>query len=658
ITTVLSRGRRCTSSIDFCFRSRGQLPSAMVRLKSGSLLSRKERRKDSKKLAKEKRQLSHGWRMTKGEGTVKNSPIASAKPGREDVKNTSRTVTGGQPKPSARVGKVSDSNVRTTKEAKRLKRWRPEEIDPMIVAEDEEMKRLERLLGVHGPNATKKRKKLQRELEVDDGLGDDFGSFLTDLDRIGEMTAGGSESDEDENESYGGSAKEAQAGTVDLEQSFDGMMGGLPTISEGQEDEELEGDTDGMDREEGFEEGEEEEEEEAIEESEQEEEGENEEEEEGEEEEEEILRHVYRPQEGQDIYGRAVGGGEEKGAPAKYIPPHLRGAGGTNSTGERRTLVVQRTVNGILNRLSEDTLDPVTTALRDLYRLHSNSDVSDALWQSTRAVCIHEKQVMISLIPSFAAVIAALHITLGTDIGGHFLEVIAKELNAEMASSRPSLREGRTENEADGRGGGGTGTRRRGTGSNLVLLLGYLYNFGVAHCTLVYDVIRLLVEVFGELEMELLLLLLRHSGFQLRADDPQALKDIVLLVKSKASAASGSHTFSSLPKSEMETNAASTTDHDSGTPGMASSNATCGTERDNSQGGEGMEGPIEASGGGGARARYVVETIVELQSNKRNRLQLQEREADQRFRKWLGGVKAKRGGVAGGDASLRVSWAE
>lgn len=35
----------------------------------------------------------------------------------------------------------------------------------------------------------------------------------------------------------------------------------------------------------------------------------------------------------------------------------------------------------------------------------------------------------------------------------------------------------------------------------------------------------------GERDVELLLLLLRHCGYRLRADDPAALKDIVLTVQ-------------------------------------------------------------------------------------------------------------------------------
>lgn len=100
-------------------------------------------------------------------------------------------------------------------------------------------------------------------------------------------------------------------------------------------------------------------------------------------------------------------------------------------------------------------------------------------------------QVMTTLIPSFAAVIAALNISLGADVGGFFLEVIARELNDEVwGTSASGVPGGRG---SAGSGGGGRG-RGRGTGSNLILLLAHLYNYGVAHCTLVYDIIGLLVD--------------------------------------------------------------------------------------------------------------------------------------------------------------------
>lgn len=65
---------------------------------------------------------------------------------------------------------------------------------------------------------------------------------------------------------------------------------------------------------------------------------------------------------------------------------------------------------------------------------------------------------------------------------------------------RPIQVWGGTEERSDAKangvksGIGGARGRGRGTGSNLLLLLAYLYNYGVAHCTLVYDIIGLLVD--------------------------------------------------------------------------------------------------------------------------------------------------------------------
>lgn len=66
---------------------------------------------------------------------------------------------------------------------------------------------------------------------------------------------------------------------------------------------------------------------------------------------------------------------------------------------------------------------------------------------------------------------------------------------------------------------------------NVVLLLAYLYDLGVVACGLIYDLVRKLLEDMGERDAELLVLLLRHSGPQLRSDDPSALKEIVVMAQ-------------------------------------------------------------------------------------------------------------------------------
>ena len=70
--------------------------------------------------------------------------------------------------------------------------------------------------------------------------------------------------------------------------------------------------------------------------------------------------------------------------------------------------------------------------------------------------------------------------------------------------------------------------------SNLMLVVCYLYNYGIVHCSFLYSVIRRFIDSFQEIEVELLLLILSHCGRALRSDDPLALKEIVMLVQKRA----------------------------------------------------------------------------------------------------------------------------
>ncbi|XP_019745169.1 nucleolar MIF4G domain-containing protein 1-like, partial [Hippocampus comes] len=62
---------------------------------------------------------------------------------------------------------------------------------------------------------------------------------------------------------------------------------------------------------------------------------------------------------------------------------------------------------------------------------------------------------------------------------------------------------------------------------NLVAVVAHLYNFQVVHSLLIFDILRRLLAVFGEKDIELLLFVLRNVGFSLRKDDPLALKELI-----------------------------------------------------------------------------------------------------------------------------------
>lgn len=64
-----------------------------------------------------------------------------------------------------------------------------------------------------------------------------------------------------------------------------------------------------------------------------------------------------------------------------------------------------------------------------------------------------------------------------------------------------------------------------------MLLIAHLYNFRVVGTKIVSGLCEQFASTLRELDAELLLLLLEHSGFQMRADDPEALRNVILTVQ-------------------------------------------------------------------------------------------------------------------------------
>ena len=56
----------------------------------------------------------------------------------------------------------------------------------------------------------------------------------------------------------------------------------------------------------------------------------------------------------------------------------------------------------------------------------------------------------------------------------------------------------------------------------------------VIDCALIYDIFRELVSNFQEKDVELLLLLIRHVGVEIRRENPESLKEIILEIQAKA----------------------------------------------------------------------------------------------------------------------------
>lgn len=320
---------------------------------------------------------------------------------------------------------------------------------------------------------------------------------------------------------------------------------------------------------------------------------------------------TYRPTHGEDIYGNMIDTSQNEGSkPTKYIPPHLRNkesaviSDDTNNThpiaaDPETILLIQRQINNSLNRLSEQTLESVSKSIASIYSNFPYRDVNDCLWKNIKTACVSPHMVMSGLIPLYIGAISGVHWHSGDGImlGGCLVEWSVLELFSSLKN---------------GRNFGGTIQENENhesinkEASNILLIVCYLYNYGVIHCSLIYDMVRDFIQNFTEIDVDALLIILSHCGQQLRSDDPSALKEIVLLVKDRAQKVADAD-YS----------------HESGSGGVADS----------------------------SRVEFMVDTIIELRNNKPRKQDVVIREKTIVLKKSIGRIKTSASRLLAGKKS-------
>jgi nucleolar MIF4G domain-containing protein 1 len=261
-------------------------------------------------------------------------------------------------------------------------------------------------------------------------------------------------------------------------------------------------------------------------------------------------RDTYRPARGEDIYGKSLEFGNSDVHAKAYVPPHMRKKDKklTSHTDhdddhdhdvarQESLRVIQRSLNSALNRLSEDAVVPVAQSVVRLYSQHPTAHVNEGIWNNMQTACVSATYRMMGLIPVYLAALTGVHVQNGesTQLGEYLTEQSVNELWKELNLVRESqARTTRDASSAESYGDDDDQDPASKKACNLVLILCYLYNYGIVHCSLLYDLVRAFIESFAEVDVELLLLILSHCGRALRSDDPSALKEIVLLVQQTA----------------------------------------------------------------------------------------------------------------------------
>ena len=317
---------------------------------------------------------------------------------------------------------------------------------------------------------------------------------------------------------------------------------------------------------------------------------------------------TYRPSKGEDIYGNKAEESLNDDAPKKYIPPHLRRKIEEENDEDRQAKLnsIQRALNNALNRLSEDSLIPVAQSLAAVYASNPTQMVNEMVWKNTKHACISAPILMTGLIPVYVACLVGVHVQTGdtVQLGEYLLEKVVRGLWEELARARNDVTEDYASDETND--DHEVVDRKKKETCNLILLLCYLYNYSIVHCSFLYDLIRSLIENFSELDIECLLLLLSHCGRSLRSDDPLALKEIVLMVQKQQSQ-------------------------------VKSSNGAVST----------------------SRVDYMVSAIMDLKNNKRRQQDIVYLEKAAKLRKLLGRIKSSAAnsstGKTSSESSLRIS---
>lgn len=391
--------------------------------------------------------------------------------------------------------------------------------------DDDEIAELEVKLGL----ATKKEKlRLHKEYAKLEGFGDDFGGFLDEIDDLVTRVVKGENDEGNQNEDEGDTGSEEDSmGTGDssdeeeivpMKDPADQLDDDDSVLDEIEAEERAKKqafipkieDNSQSDESTGLEENNEDT---------------DEDEQEGQDPDHDV-NDTYYPSRGEDIYGNKVDAPSDETKPTKYIPPHLRDNNTEIDKDREESLRnLNRLLNNALNRLSEDTLLSVAQSIVQVYPSFPTTDVNEAILNNVKNACIINSQVMTGLIPVYVAALVGVHIEMGdtAQLGEYLVEMCVTNLWFELEKVRKT-NDSIENSDIDS---------LNKDSSNLLLILCYLYNFGVVHCSLLYDLIRNLATSFKEVDVELLLLLLSHCGRAIRSDDPMSLKEIVILVQQR-----------------------------------------------------------------------------------------------------------------------------
>lgn len=232
---------------------------------------------------------------------------------------------------------------------------------------------------------------------------------------------------------------------------------------------------------------------------------------------------------------------EHQPAVGRYVPPALRKAAEAAASVETSEPSVEqqklrRQLKGLLNRLGDANIDTILGEIECVYGQSSRAQVTTCLTDLIIETIASSANLIDTFVILYAALTSSLHRIVGLEFGAHFVQTLVEKWLKHVERARENANKSVLEEEGK-------------ECINLLVLLGHLYNLSVVACPLVYDIVRFILGVkqdgtkpdgrmpdgrMQEVDVEMLLKLMRVCGPQLRHDDPSSLRSIIHLAQERS----------------------------------------------------------------------------------------------------------------------------
>lgn len=205
---------------------------------------------------------------------------------------------------------------------------------------------------------------------------------------------------------------------------------------------------------------------------------------------------------------------------SKYIPPALRRKMAMEKgSGSETDMALRRSIKGPINRLSESNIGAIVNEINGLFLNHPRQAVNESFTSIVLESVIQQSRLLDTFVYLHAACVVATYRLQGVDFGAFFIQTLIEKLE-EAKDAEGKAKEA----------------------LNLTSLLSSVYALQLVSSTLLYDLIRDLIENLTEANAEILLKIIRNCGNQMRSDDPGSLKEIILQVTKKFSSLASTST--------------------------------------------------------------------------------------------------------------------